>query len=527
MWRNAATGEFVVVQGAERFVTATWKGDALFAHGRWELVKHYHPGDPKIARFPSRQDFRALRRQLVEQHTSGEEPTGYVRSTIDYVDEQGNRQQTTFGYDMENGYFVQFVGPDGKQHSERLRRRAVARALAVGAVPARYLGRAARGAADRGHGGRPRCGQEAAGDDPDAGLLRRRRSDAAGVVGREVHRPGHVGPANRLGRDPHGHRVADRRGDRGHGLHHQGLGSARPSLGDAGGVPGHATEVDRDGRHRDGARAGRSDPPGDLPTATADEAAAACEYAELRKREDEDIENVRAICQMEAGRRAARTRTPASARRTPWGTTRPRSSRAATDRLRQGATAAARAVRGPAGDRLEAETPGLRAEHDAILAEYGIKRADHVLYGFDIDLQTRAVQRPIARGRRGASRDAPRRAAADRRRDRRRTRTGPRPSAQRRRRASSAWPRTALAGRRDGRRGARGVRRRPRRRGREPPRGVRGAGLAARTFVVARPAGRPAGDRAAHGVAGACDVRTMLAWDSVADPAERGDRRAA
>ena len=118
MWRNAATGEFVVVQGAERFVTATWKGDALFAHGRWELVKHYHPGDPKIARFPSRQDFRALRRQLVEQHTSGEEPTGYVRSTIDYVDEHGNRQQTTFGYDMENGYFVQFVGPDGKQHSE-------------------------------------------------------------------------------------------------------------------------------------------------------------------------------------------------------------------------------------------------------------------------------------------------------------------------------------------------------------------------------------------------------------------------
>ena len=241
------------------------------------------------------------------------------------------------------------------------------------------------------------------------------------------------------------------------------------------------------------------------------------EYAELRHATIKDIENVRAICQMEAGRRAGED---------PDATV--RTSHALgyneTALVQSGHRIASAKVHGGKRepfeillDRLEAETPGLRAKHDAILAEYGIERADHVLYGFDIDLQTvpfNVDESPD--GERAVTPLAVLPPTGDVTVvDATGSQAVPAAQAQGFERLAAAlpWPGGAslVAAARD-----------------VPAGGIVvadasrlaecvDAGLAARAFVVgARRAGLPAA-AAAHGVAGACDVRTMVAWNGVAD----------
>lgn len=127
--RNTATGEFIIVQGAERVVGLgldhrNWSEILSPGHrgrGRWVMEEHAHPVDPTVgtvpeyARWPSGGDgdFYGV---VLEADMRG----GVATEQIRWLGPHGERT-TTYGYDPAHAepYFVEVPGADGTV--ERLR----------------------------------------------------------------------------------------------------------------------------------------------------------------------------------------------------------------------------------------------------------------------------------------------------------------------------------------------------------------------------------------------------------------------
>jgi hypothetical protein len=117
VWRDADTGEFIVVQGAEATVGhAWWRRKPEFAGRRMVLIEHYHPGAGFESRIPSAADFAVMlfdHRVARRMGRGGKEP---AQSRIRYRDGSGQLRTTEFGYNpqLPEPYWIVFVGKDGK-----------------------------------------------------------------------------------------------------------------------------------------------------------------------------------------------------------------------------------------------------------------------------------------------------------------------------------------------------------------------------------------------------------------------------
>jgi hypothetical protein len=112
IWMDLASGEHVVVQGNEKFVTIEWMADAQFAGRRWHLMEHFHPtrsADWQLSRYASPEDFDNL---LKPYWGHGVEPPGEISSLIRWHDHRtGKPRYTTIGYNgaLDQPFWIEFA----------------------------------------------------------------------------------------------------------------------------------------------------------------------------------------------------------------------------------------------------------------------------------------------------------------------------------------------------------------------------------------------------------------------------------
>jgi hypothetical protein len=117
VWRDAATGEHVCVQGGHSYVEGSWMDhpDNMLNGQRrpWILVKHYHPNRGLIIdRIPSTADFA----HVVTNHLAGSTPRTPIQSTVVWTDPASKiRFETQFGYTpgARRPYWTRYRVEDG------------------------------------------------------------------------------------------------------------------------------------------------------------------------------------------------------------------------------------------------------------------------------------------------------------------------------------------------------------------------------------------------------------------------------
>jgi hypothetical protein len=113
IYRDPASGEFIVVQGKETSVGLKDVFSDASMRRNWEPIEHYHPGADPLARIASGGDFHAM----MHGQITGQSPVGPVSSRIRWLDPQtGAGRVTEIGFrpgDAEP-YYMKFQELDGK-----------------------------------------------------------------------------------------------------------------------------------------------------------------------------------------------------------------------------------------------------------------------------------------------------------------------------------------------------------------------------------------------------------------------------
>lgn len=112
IWMDPTTGEHVVVQGGDTFVSGRWANDPEFRSRPWRLVEHFHPGSDLGARFASPADFESM----VSPVLVGKGPRRPVSTEIRWRDPQSRLEFITeIGYNPElpDPFWIRYRDADG------------------------------------------------------------------------------------------------------------------------------------------------------------------------------------------------------------------------------------------------------------------------------------------------------------------------------------------------------------------------------------------------------------------------------